>query len=409
MSLISFISQNGRWLGAGAILTFLSSFGQTFFISIFAGEIRTTFSLSHGEWGAIYSLGTTAAAVVMIWAGGLTDLFRVRVLGPVVLAGLALACVALALTPAAWFLPVSVFLLRLFGQSMSSHTAVVAMTRWFVATRGRALAIATLGFSVGEAFLPMAFVGLLTVFDWHALWLVCAVVALTGAPILAWLLRTERTPQALAASDSSFGMDRRHWSRRNALMHPLFWLMVPSILGPSAFNTAFFFHQVHFAEIKGWSHLELVSFFPIYTSAAIAAMLAFGWGLDKVGSARLMPFFQLPMSVAFIAFSVSTDSIGALIGFLFLAITTGGNATLPNAFWAEFYGTRAIGSIKAAATAVMVLGSAIGPGITGYLIDLGVGLETQFQFIAIYFLITTAIMWAAVSKYRTRLPASAFV
>ena len=40
----NFIINNLRWLTAGALLTFLSSFGQTYFISIFSGEIRNTFN-----------------------------------------------------------------------------------------------------------------------------------------------------------------------------------------------------------------------------------------------------------------------------------------------------------------------------------------------------------------------------
>ena len=80
-----YLLDNATWLGAGVLLTFLSSFGQTFFISIFAGEIRAEFGLGHGAWGGLYPLGTTLSAIVMIWAGGLTDIFRVRVLGPAVL------------------------------------------------------------------------------------------------------------------------------------------------------------------------------------------------------------------------------------------------------------------------------------------------------------------------------------
>jgi hypothetical protein len=52
---------------AGALLTLVSSFGQTFFISLFAGESRKTFNLSHGDWGAIYGFGTFASAIVLIW------------------------------------------------------------------------------------------------------------------------------------------------------------------------------------------------------------------------------------------------------------------------------------------------------------------------------------------------------
>ncbi len=404
MSIIRFLLRNAPWLSAGVLLTFLSSFGQTFFISIFAGEIRAEFGLSQGAWGGIYSLGTAASAAVMIWAGALTDVFRVRVIGPVVLIGLAMACLAMASVSAVWLLPVAIFLLRLFGQGMSSHIAVVAMSRWFVATRGRALSVATLGFSAGEAVLPLTFVGLMAIVDWHWLWVVGAIVCLVGAPALIALLRHERTPQTIALSHSSTGMQDRHWLRAQTLRHPLFWLMVPGLLGPSAFNTAFFFHQVHFAELKGWSHLDLVALFPFYTATSIGAMMVSGWALDRLGSARLMPFFQLPMVVSFLLFSTVQSVGGMVVAFLFLAMTTGANSTLPNAFWAEFYGTAHIGAIKAMAAAVMVLGSAVGPGITGMLIDFGMELEAQYLWIAGFFLLSTALMGVGIVRYRRFLP-----
>lgn len=403
MNRFRFLADNAPWLSAGALLTFMSSFGQTFFISIFAGEIRLAFDLSHGEWGTIYSVGTTASAIVMIWAGVLTDWFRVRALGPVILIGLAGACLFMAWNPWAGLLPVVIFALRLFGQGMSSHIAVVAMSRWFVAARGRALSIASLGFAFGEATLPILFVTIMGFIDWRWLWVAAALVCLAGVPVLMRLLRLERTPRMMAESQSSVGMEGRQWTRKQALRHPLFWFMVPAILGPSAFNTAFFFHQVHFAEIKGWAHVELVAWFPIYTGLSIAAMLGSGWLLDKFGSARLMPFYQVPMVAAFLAFAMATGPGGAFTGFLFLALTSGANSTLPNAFWAELYGTAHLGAIKALAAAVMVLGSAIGPGITGVLIDLGFGLESQFVTIAGFFLLTTALMFIGIGRARRSL------
>jgi MFS family permease len=395
----SFLVKNAPWLMSGALLTLLSSFGQTFFISIFAAEIQTEFSLSHGSWGGIYALGTTTSAVVMIWAGGLTDKFRVRTLGPAVLLLLAFACLLMAFNPYAWFLPIVIFALRFSGQGMTTHIALVAMARWFVAARGRALSISALGFSVGQAVLPIIFVMLLGVIDWRILWIFAAFISLAGVPLLIRLLRQERTPQSMANENPSFGMDARFWTRIDAIRHPLFWCMVPSILGPSAFNTAFFFHQVHFAGLKDISHVTLVAQFPLYTAVSVGAMLLSGWGLDKVGTPRLIPFFQVPMIAAFIVFGLAENLYGIVIGFVMLGLTAGASTTLPSAFWAEFYGTKYIGSVKALAAAVMVLGSAIGPGITGLLIDYNVGLEIQFYWIATYFALATLVLWLGVRRY----------
>lgn len=404
MRLVPFLRQNAPFLSAGVLLTFASSFGQTFFISVFAGEIRAAFDLSHGAWGAIYAAGTTASAVVMVWAGALTDVFRVRVLAVAVLLGLALACLAMAALPVVWLLPGVIFLLRFTGQGMASHVATVAMARWFLATRGRALSIASTGFALGEAVLPVIFVALMTVLPWRALWVIAACAALVILPAVVRLLRGERTPQSVAAESEAFGMAGRHWARAEVLRHWLFWVMVPAILGPSAFGTAFFFQQVPLAEAKGWTHLELVSLFPIYTGVGIAAMLGSGWLIDRFGTGWLMPLAQLPVAGGFFLFGVADSLPAAAVAIALLAVTSGANATLPSAFWAEFFGTRHLGGIKALAAAIMVLGSAIGPGITGALIDRGLAFPDQMIGIGFWFLAVSALVAAGLYRARRSLP-----
>jgi MFS family permease len=204
----------------------------------------------------------------------------------------------------------------------------------------------------------------------------------------------------MASEGQSLGMNGRHWTRNQALKHPLFWFMMPAFLGQSAFNTAFFFLQVHFAEIKGWDHLQLVAMFPVYTAVAIGSMILSGILLDRLGTARLIPYFQLPMIVAFLLFAYGQSLSAALIGFIFLGLTSGATATLPNAFWAEFFGTKHLGSIKAAAAAAMVLGSAIGPAITGVLLDLNIALEFQYIAIASFFGFSSLMIWIGVAQVR---------
>ena len=78
-----------------------------------------------------------------------------------------------------------------------------------------------------------------------SLWVGFAVFLLAMIPVLTHLLRMERTPQSVAEQSQAVGMLGRHWSRAQTLRHWLFWLMVPAILAPSAWSTAFFFQQVH--------------------------------------------------------------------------------------------------------------------------------------------------------------------
>ena len=405
MSFRQFLQQNARWLIAGSLLTFMSSFGQTFFISVFSGAIRNEFSLTHGAWGGIYSMGTVASAIVMVWAGTLTDRFRVRVLGIVFLALLATACLAMAAIPSVWALPFVIFALRLSGQGMIGHIAMVAMARWFVAMRGRALAIASLGVALGEALLPLTFVAMLTILPWRNLWVIAAMLVMLSIPLLLWLLKAERTPKSVSEESHAHGMSDHHWLRREVLGHRLFWFMVPALLGPSAFITAFFFQQVHLAEIKGWSHTGLVALFPLLTSVGVIATLVSGWAVDRFGTARLTPIYQLPLVAAFVVLSFAQTLFGAAVAMVIMSLTIGANSTVPSAFWAEFYGTRHLGSIKAMATAVMVLGSAIGPGLTGVLIDYGVAFDSQMIGIAVYFIFASGMAWLGIRQAKHMLPA----
>lgn len=404
MTFPQFMRQNARWLIAGGLLTLMSSFGQTFFISIFSGAIREEFSLSHGAWGGIYAMGTLASAVVMIWAGTLTDRFRVRVLGAACLAGLAAASLAMAAIPSVWALPFVIFALRLSGQGMTSHIASVSMARWFVETRGRALALASLGYAFGESLLPLIFVALLTVMSWRSLWVVAALLVLLSIPLLVYLLKSERTPKSVAENSHAYGMGERHWVRREVLGHRLFWYMVPTLLGLSAFVTAFFFQQVHLAETKGWSHAGLVALFPVLTAVSIIATLLSGWAIDRFGTARIAPLYQLPIVVGFVILGYAETLLGAAVAIVFMSFTIGAGPIVPSAFWAEFYGTRHLGSIKAMIAAVMVFGSAVGPGLTGFLIDYGIIFEDQMNGIALYFVFASGMAWLGIRQAKHLLP-----
>lgn len=398
MGTLQFIQDNLKFLSAGFLLTFASCFGQTFFISIFAGEIMTEFALTHGQWGAIYMIGTLGSAIVMVWAGALTDVFRVRRLGGIVLGGMVAACLFMAVNNAVWLLPVAIFALRLMGQGMLSHLAAVSMARWYVAARGRALALASFGYLLGEALLPLIFVSALGLIGWRWSWGISALLALALLPIMLSLLKAERTPQAVAEENQATGLGGKHWTRGDVLSHWLFWMLVPLLVGPAAFGTAFFFHQVHLAEVKGWSHLQMVALFPVYTVTSTVISVIAGFAIDRFGAGRVLPILLIPAAFGFFVFSTSATLLGATIGVTLFGITSGMNATAPSAFWAEYFGTRHLGSIKAMATALMVLGSAIGPGLTGWIIDNGMNYAAQMAWVSIYFIIAAALTLVGITK-----------
>jgi MFS family permease len=204
-------------------------------------------------------------------------------------------------------------------------------------------------------------------------------------------------------------MGGHHWTRREMMGNWLFWLMLPMLIGPPAWGTALFFQQVHIAEVKGWSLVEYLALLPLFTLTAVIFTLASGQLIDRFGSGRLAQVYLLPYVAAFVVLAFADTLPMAALGLMLFGVGSGIQSTLPAAFWSEFYGTRHIGAIKAVSNSVAILGSAIGPGISGALIDLGWTFPEQMLPIAVYFLLSAALVFVGVRQARPHLTAPAKV
>lgn len=377
MPLLAFLKDNATWLSAGLVMTLASSFGQTFFISVFAGEIRAEYGLSHGEWGQAYTIGTLASAATMMAVGPVTDRVRVRWLAAIVLAGLGLSCLGMAATPGAWALPILIWGLRFCGQGMLTQVPAVAVGRWFRANRGRAISIVFLGVSAGQALFPVAFVAVIAASDWRTAWALAAVIPFIAIPPLLALLRRERSPRGQAADAGGAGMLDRHWTRGQALRHWLFWVTFPGFLAQPIFSTALAFQQVHLTEIKDWSHAAFAALFSVMTVANIGGLVAAGWAVDRFGSTRIVPLMLAPAAAGYALLGVAPGLDGATLGMALVGLSTGVVSAIHGAYWPDVYGVRNLGAIRALATAVMVFATALGPGVTGFLIDADVDFRDQ--------------------------------
>ena len=406
MGFLRFLRDNAPWLGAGFLVSLLSTFGQTSFVSVFAGALIESHGLTQGSWAAIYAVGTTLSAALMVWAGGLADTVPLPRLTAVMLVGLAASCAGMALAPGVWALPVLVLGLRFFGQGMMSHIAAVATARWFVRTRGRALAVASLGFASGQAVLPLLYTAALARVPAPTLWLVSAAACLIMIRPVRRLLARPRDPLGTAAgADESAGIGGRHWTRAEVLRTPLFWGLVPALVASPAFGTAFLFFQVHLPAVKGWSPVGFVALFPVFMGASVITTFAAGALIDRHGASRLLAPALLPMAAGFLVLAAAPTLAAAVPAVMLLALTQGAMNTVPVALWAEQFGTRHIGAVKAAAVAIMVLATALGPGLVGLLIDRGTDFPAQMPWIAAYMVLASGL--AALALRGTRRPAAA--
>jgi len=371
MPFLFFLRDNARWLGGGFLLFFFSSFGQTFLISLSAGDIRREYALSHGGFGSLYMAATLASALTLPRLGYLADHYSAKKLALLVLPMLALAAAVMALSRHIVTLFMAIYLLRLLGQGMMSHLAFTTMARWFSAQRGRAISLGTLGLNTGEAVLPLVFVALAASVGWrNTWWLAAGALLLVAAPLIVALVSVERAAQA--SDPVARVATARDWSRAEVLRDPFFYAVMLAMVPPAFIGNTIFFHQVYLVELRGWSLTAFASSFTLYALMTIAFTLISGQLIDRVGGLRLLPFYLLPLGLALLLLG-SVPAAWSMFAFMALyGVSNGFSLTLYGSLWPELYGIRHLGAIRAVILSLLVFASATGPGLAGLLIDAGV-------------------------------------
>lgn len=405
-SFLPLIRSEWRLLAFGFAMTFCSSFGQTYFIALFGGEIRADLGLSHGDFGALYSAATLASALLLLKTGGLIDRMDLRRFSYLVIAALAFGGLLLASSNGIVLLFFAILALRHAGQGLMGMAGATAMVRYLPHEKGKANALSGIGYSVSEAVLPSLVVALLAVFSWRESWVFWSLLLILVLPVcVRSLLRGHEDRHsayldslAQPAGGSSVHVNQRQWTRDQVIRDPLFYLFMPALLAQPMLFTGFMFHQIHLVEAKGWSLAIWGSLYTLYAVTSSLMKLLTGVLVDRFGAIRLVPFVCLPMGLGLLVLA-SADGLWVAVVFMtLLGITVGSYATLSSPFFAEKYGTLHMGAIKSVTTAAMVFSSAIAPVLMGWLIDAGVSMEIQALGAAAYVVLAATLAWIARSR-----------
>ena len=368
---------NSRLVVFSFVMALYSSFGQTYFIGVFGPQIQAEFGLSHTLWGSIYLAGTLASALLMPFTGALIDRFSLS--GYALAVGLALvaACAYISVVAGPMMLVLAIFLLRHSGQGLASHVSITSMARYFDRERGRAIAVASLGYSVGEAVLPFLAVLLITMVGWRWTYGSAAIlIGLTLIPATVWLLSNHdrfhrRYLSQLSSKENPAAPDVVSWTRGQVLRDPRFYVMSPGLLSSPMIGTAFFFHHLNVAHAKGWSGEWITGTYIFYALAGIITVLLAGPLVDRFQAVRVIQVMLIPMVGACFMLAVADHAFWVIPYMVMMGIHTGLIHTSASALWAELYGPKYLGAIKSLYLALMVFASAVGPVVMGMLMDAG--------------------------------------
>jgi sugar phosphate permease len=369
-----------RFLGFGFFLAFLSSAGQTYFIGVFGPEIQAEFGLDAGDWGRTYMMGTLASAVVINWSGSLIDRFDLRQFTAFSLIGLSAACFLMSSVTTPLLLVLAIFMLRQFGQGLSSHASITSMARYHQADRGKAIALAAIGFAVGEAALPLLAIFAIEAWGWRHTYAGVGLVVLISMSLALWLLKGHSQRHASHSEAMDLNSDGEpasaHYTRKQMLSESRFYFMLPAIIAPSLIITAIFFFPAEIARAKGWSSLWVTGNYWVYSLTAVTMAISSGVLIDRISARRVVPSFLLPLALALFVLTLSNHQFVIWPFMFFMGASSGLYFTGLSALWPELYGAKYLGAIKSLTNAVMVFSSALGPALVGSLLNWQVPFNT---------------------------------
>lgn len=367
-------SRLARPVAYGFALTFGSCVGQSFFISLFVPALLLATSLNPGELASIYSTATLVAAVLLPMAGRATDRLDVVACGLAAAIGTMAACLLMAIAYSPMTAFAAMALLRLFGQGLLPHVAMTALARFAADHRGKAIAIASLGYCAAEATLPLLVMWLVDSVSWRfayaGLGLLIGLIIIPQASLLVRSNKTFRSvPEKAAASAMPIA------GNRSLLHSSSFWCQLPIIALPSFAMTGLLFLQTLIAEEKDISMVDFAAGYFGYALIQIPSSILIGAMVDRFGSRNALIFHLVPLAIG-AALLASFDHIHAAWAFLTMSgITTAASAILRTTVVAELVPAAELGAARSSLASILVVAAAAGPATFGWLLELGLGVN----------------------------------
>ena len=356
----------------GFIFTFFSSFGQSYFLGLFNSSIRDALSITHGQFGTIYASATLFSSLLLIWVGKKIDDVNIFKFALFVIILLSFACFFFSKVSSVFLLFIAIFLMRFSGQGMMSHTASTTISRYFTRTRGRALSISWFGLSSAEFIMPILMVYLLTIIDWQNLWLIFSITVLIILPIASFLLIKNLNLDSRETSDENIKeVEIKQWSRREVIKDYRFYIISLNMLAMPWIFTGFAVFQSFIQTSKGWGPYVIAQSFMSYSILSVLTLFLSGFLIDKFTSRKLLIYMNIPLLFSVVVLYFFDTPITAFLFLGLVGISNGFANILGSSTWAELYGVKYLGSIKALTTALMVFATAFGTALFGLLIDLG--------------------------------------
>ena len=393
MNYIKFFLNNKRIISFGFILTFFSSFGQTFLLSLYVPKIINDFQLTNSYFGGLYAVATISSSFILAYVGKLidnSDLKKYTLYS-------ALLLLLSSLIMAFSFNIVMIFFgllgLRFAGQGLLSHISSTSISKFFDKTRGKALSITSLGYAMGEGIFPILTSFIIAYVGWrNSLLINSSFVALVLIPFVWFALKNTK-----GINKDSRNKEITNFSRSSLFMDRNFYLLTLNSITLPFLLTGLFFYQTSLATSKNWTIEWLSVAFIGFAAGRTISSLISGKLIDKYSALKLLPLYLIPFLIGLILLLFFNHIYIAFAYLTLTGITVGLGSTIKTAAIAETYGIKYLGGIRSVFATTMILGTAVSPLLYGYVLDIGY----DFSYIilgGILFTVVTSILSTQVTK-----------
>ena len=394
------LSLNKKVIIFGFIFTFFSSFGQSFFLGLFNAPIRNELSITHGQFGTIYAFATICSSLLLIWIGKKIDEYRILNYSLFVVTLLFISSLFFSYINSIYFLAVGIFLMRLSGQGLMSHASTTTISRFFERSRGKALSTIWFGLSTAEFILPVLITYLFLIYSWRTVWQGIAILIILFLPLVIF-----STIKSINLDSREFDNNPKlkkikikSWRRRDVIKDYRFYIVSLNMLAMPWMATGIFVYQSFITESKMWAVYTIPKAFMVYSITSIVTLFLSGFLVDKFTGRKLISYMNIPLLLAMFVLFQFDHEIFSYIFLGLIGVSNGLANILGSSTWAEIYGVKYIGSIKALTTAFMVFSTAFGTAIFGLLIDNGFTIE-NIAFVGGTYIVVSLVLLIIFKKH----------
>jgi MFS family permease len=255
----------------------------------------------------------------------------------------------------------------------------VIIPKWFVAQRGRAVAIGSLGQRLGNAVTPLVAQALVGIASWRvgvaavggmvwAISLLPCALFLRRRPEDLGLLPDGITPENSAQGSGNAG-DRFvpgagaevSLTPRQVLRLPSFYLITLAFSLAIAINTTLSLHLMPFLTDRQISSTVAVSTVALSSFSGAPGALVFGFMAERVTSRRTILIGQVLVALSFVLLLLVRSPVEALAWGVLYGVAQSAAVNLFQVIYADYFGRDSLGAVRSMVTPFQSVIQALGP------------------------------------------------